>query len=143
VKLIKAALLATFPIRAGTSAFAQISFSNQVLTTQAPPAAATSFLTTNNTVYVFFEATIARSDSLTSNWLAPDGTVVPGISWALNSGHFCFPGASLSIGNLPQASSVPGRPGCTITVSFSFRYDSPLIKSPAPMQSVPADRRSQ
>jgi uncharacterized protein (TIGR03437 family) len=68
------------------------------------PAAATSFLTTNNTVYLYFEATITTSDSLTSNWLAPDGTVVlDGAPWTPGSGSFCFPGASLSIGNLPTS----------------------------------------
>jgi hypothetical protein len=104
--------VAFYPFLIGTPALAQagVSFSNQVVTTQAPastgcvrPTAATSFLTTNNTAYLYFEATISTGDSLTSNWLAPDGTVIPGSNWNPNSGNFCFPGASLSIGNLPTS----------------------------------------
>ena len=88
-------------------------FSNQVVTTQAPPSTgcvrpttATSFLTTDNTVYLYFEATPTTSDSLTSNWLAPDGTVVGSFNWNSNPGNFCFVtplGASLSIGSLPKS----------------------------------------
>jgi hypothetical protein len=88
-------------------------FSNQVVTTQAPPStgcllptAATSFLTTDNTVYLYFEATAATSDSLTGNWLAPDNTVVGSFNWNSNSGSLCFVtalGTSLSIGNLPTS----------------------------------------
>jgi uncharacterized protein (TIGR03437 family) len=102
--------LAFYPFLVGTPALAQASFSNQVVTTQAPPAtgclqpvAATSFLTIDTTVYLYFSATITAGDSLTSNWLAPDGTVITGTKWNLNSGTFCFPGASLSIGNLPTS----------------------------------------
>ena len=103
-------VVAFYPLLVGTPALAQASFSNQVVTTQAPPAtgclqpmAATSFLTIDNTVYLYFSATITAGDSLTSNWLAPDGTVITGTKWASNSGTFCFPGASLNISNLPTS----------------------------------------
>ena len=55
----------------------------KVVTTQAPastgctrPPPATSFLTTSNTIYLYFEATVTTSDSLSNDWLAPDNTVV-------------------------------------------------------------------
>ncbi len=60
------------------------------------------FLTTDNTVYLYFYAVTAASDQITSNWLAPEGTVISGPSWSNNSGTYCYPGASLSISNLPS-----------------------------------------
>ena len=87
------------------------SFANQSVTTQAPspssgcvaPTAVTSFLTTNNTVYLYFEATVTMNDSLSSNWLAPDGTEITGSRGIPYSGTYCFNGASLNISNLPAA----------------------------------------
>ena len=83
-------------------------FSNQVVTSQAPsgsgctrPPASTSFLTTDGTVYLYFEATVSNSDSLTSDWLAPDGSVVQGTQWNGASGNYCFGTIGLPIANLP------------------------------------------
>jgi hypothetical protein len=87
-----------------------ISFHNQVVTTQAPvgsscsrPPAVTSFLTTNNTVYLYFEASLVSGDLLSSDWLAPDNSVVPETTWKSSSGTFCFTQASLAIGQLPAS----------------------------------------
>lgn len=84
-----------------------LSLSNQVMTAQAPlvsgcsrPPSATSFLTTQNTLYLYFEATVTDSDSLSNDWLAPDGSTVSGAVWNANSGMFCFTGARLNVGSL-------------------------------------------
>ena len=84
-----------------------ITFSNAIVTVQAPPATGcvvppskTSFLTTDGTAYLYFEATVSSSDALTNDWLAPDGSSVGAGSWNSSSGDFCFTGASLSISNL-------------------------------------------
>jgi uncharacterized protein (TIGR03437 family) len=132
-----------YPLLVGTPALAQagIGFSHQVVTTQAPastgcvqPTAATSFLTTDNTVYLYFEATVTTSDSLTNNWLAPDGTVVAGIGWASNSGHFCFPGASLSISSLPisQLGSWQARVYDNGTLLFSVPFTVAAAQTTGP-----------
>lgn len=131
---------------APASAQAGVNFSDHVVTTQAPPStgcvvptAATSFLTTDNTVYLFFEATISTGDSLTSNWLAPDGTVIPGIDWASDSGAFCFPGASLSIGNLPESqlgswqARVYDNGNLLFTISFTVTgFSNQVVTTQAP-----------
>ncbi len=97
-----------FPLIAA-SAFG-IEFSGQLVTAQVPvpsscvaPMSGSSFQTSAGTVYLFFEASVTITDSLTSGWLAPDGTVVPGTEWTPDSGSFCFTGAGLPIGNLPPA----------------------------------------
>ena len=84
-----------------------VSYSDQRVTAQAPPAAgcvlppATSaFATTNGTVYLYFAATVAATDLLSNDWLAPDGSTVSGASWPQQAGDFCFTGASLPIGSL-------------------------------------------
>jgi Bacterial Ig-like domain (group 2)/Divergent InlB B-repeat domain len=87
-----------------------ITFSNQTVTTQAPPptgctvpTAKSSFSTTDGTVYLYFEATVSSSDALTNDWLAPDGSSVSPASWDSDSGDFCFTGGSVFIGNLPPS----------------------------------------
>ena len=94
---------------AGSGPLSGVSYSNQRVTTQAPsasactvPPAVSSFLTTENTVYLYFNAAITTSDSLTNNWLAPDGTVIAGIAWNRASGSYCF-NNSVNIGNLPAS----------------------------------------
>ena len=84
-----------------------LSVSNQVMTAQAPlasgcspPPSASSFLTTQNTLYLYFEATVTDSDSLSNDWLAPDGSTIVGAVWNTNSGRFCFTGARLNVGSL-------------------------------------------
>ncbi len=65
------------------------------------PTAKSSFSTTDGTVYLYFEATLAPSDALTNDWLAPDGSSVsPAYPGTLIPGDFCFTGASVSISNL-------------------------------------------
>ena len=86
------------------------SFSNQRVTTQAPPASGCGavppsvnvFFPTDSTVYLFFDATVTTSDTLTSDWLPP-GTVTAftGSYWIPSSGNYCFPGASWNISNTP------------------------------------------
>lgn len=84
-----------------------IKFSNQEVTTTAPPAsgcstppALTSFLTTDGTVYLYFNATVSGSDHITADWLAPNGDVLPANDWGtLAAGSYCFVGAALDISN--------------------------------------------
>jgi hypothetical protein len=61
------------------------------------------FTTQDQTVYLWFTATVTSADSVTSDWLAPDGSVVPGVSWSAYSGTACFTGAKLAIGSLPTS----------------------------------------
>ena len=85
-------------------------FSNQRVTTQAPPSsgcilptAVTSFTTTDATAYLYFNGTTSATDLISYNWLAPDGTTVAGSNWSQQAGSFCFNGASLPIANLATA----------------------------------------
>jgi len=87
-----------------------LTYNNQRVTTQVPPASGCvlppsfpSFLTTNNTVYLYFSAIVTTSDSLSSDWRAPDGTVTSSGTWTRVSGSYCFPNHSLSITNLPSS----------------------------------------
>jgi uncharacterized protein (TIGR03437 family) len=66
------------------------------------PAAINSLLTTDNIVYLYFEANLTPSDNLTSDWLAPDGSVIKGGSWTHKAGAFCFTGVSLMITDTPK-----------------------------------------
>ena len=138
-KLLWAAAVCLF--LAGAPALAQATFSNQVVTTQAPPSTgcvrptpATSFLTTDNTVYLYFEAIVTTSDTLTNNWLAPDGTVVAASNWNSSPGNFCFTGASLSISNLPasQLGSWQARvyDNGQLLFSVSFSVSTPAVSGP-------------
>ena len=77
------------------------------LTAQAPPASGcvlpapgTTFPTTDNTVYLYFAANVTAQDTVSNDWLAPDGTTVAGASWPAQAGDFCFTGANLTIGGL-------------------------------------------
>src|ERR1017187_1557651 len=81
-------------------------FNNQMVTTWAPsgctiPISVSTFLTTNNTVYLFFKATVTTSDHLNVDWVAPNNSILSGGSWGGTSGSKCFVGASLTIINLP------------------------------------------
>jgi len=86
-----------------------ITYSNQMMTTWAPaasgctiPASMSTFLTTNNTIYLFFTASVTTSDHLSFDLVAPDNTILTGGSWGTTSGNNkCFTGAKLSVGNLP------------------------------------------
>ncbi len=81
-----------------------LSLTNITLSTVAPPAtgctvppASNSFLTSDGTVYLYFQATVSVSDHLSASWLAPDGTVVDTASWTTSTGSLCFKGAKLDI----------------------------------------------
>jgi uncharacterized protein (TIGR03437 family) len=83
-------------------------FNNQRVTTSGPPSsgcvvppAATSFLTSDAKIYLYFEATTTLTDQLTNDWLAPDGTVIKDIGWNSVAGTYCYTGGSLAISNLP------------------------------------------
>jgi uncharacterized protein (TIGR03437 family) len=85
-------------------------------------------------VYLYFEAIVTTSDTLTNNWLAPDGTVVAASNWNSSSGNFCFTGASLSISNLPtrQLGSWQARvyDNGQLFFSVSFSVSAPAVSGP-------------
>jgi hypothetical protein len=89
----------------GTSA----TFSNAVVSKTNPggqcsrPPSAQSFLTTDGSAYLYFEATTTVSDNISSDWLAPDNTIVGGGNWSGNVGSYCYPFISLNISNLPSS----------------------------------------
>lgn len=71
----------------------------------AVPPASTSFLTTDNLVYLYFGATVTSSDNLSISWLAPNGDVVVGFTWGTQiPGTYCFDNSTpLNISNQPPA----------------------------------------
>jgi len=79
------------------------------------PPSQTTFPTSGNSVYLYFTAIVTDQDVLSNDWLAPDGTTVPGASWSPRTGDVCFTGASLEIGGLTGRSSALGRYASTIT----------------------------
>jgi len=64
-----------------------------------------SFLTTNNNVYLYFSAIVTVSDSLRNDWVAPDGSTIAGSTWPRMSGIQCFGTHSLTIANLPTTTA--------------------------------------
>jgi uncharacterized protein (TIGR03437 family) len=111
-------------------------FSGQVVTTSPPsasgcttPPSVTAFLTTQSTVYLYFVATTAATDSLTDSWVAPNGVVVSTASWNAVSGTFCFTGANLNISNLPASQlgawKVEVFDNGTLLFSVSFNVSAP------------------
>ncbi|HZT29375.1 MAG TPA: peptidoglycan DD-metalloendopeptidase family protein [Bryobacteraceae bacterium] len=90
------------------AALALSDVANQRVTKQAPPQsgcvlppAESTFVPSDGTVYLYFEATESNSDYVTNDWVAPDGTVLNGGSWSSSSGRYCFTGAALGISNTP------------------------------------------
>jgi len=87
-----------------------VSYTNQRVSTQAPPAnlacvvppAVPSFVTNNQTVYLYFEATTTANDALTDQWIAPDGSVLQPGSWTPSAGDDCY-FDSFNISNLPAS----------------------------------------
>ena len=84
-----------------------ISFNDQRMTTTAPtppsmpcilPPAASSFLTTDTTIYLYFNAIVTNADTLSMTWIAPNGDVLTGPTWPTSTGKFCY-GAALNISN--------------------------------------------
>ncbi len=98
----------SFPILPPSAPLA--SFSNQRVTKSTPPATicaqpppSSSFLTSDRTVYLYFEATITKNNLLSNDWLGPDGSVVEAGSWNVADGNFCFTGPQLGISDLPAS----------------------------------------
>jgi Pro-kumamolisin, activation domain len=95
------------PLTLTIAASPGVTFNSQRVTTTPPPTsvcglppAINSFLITD-TVYLFFNATISSSDSISNDWLAPNGLVVAGGTWETMSGTICFEHAgSLVLGSL-------------------------------------------
>ncbi len=113
-----------------------ISYTNQRVSTQAPPAtgcvvpsAATSFLTTQNTVYLFFEATTTATDALSVQWIAPGGTLAESAKWTPSAGNSCY-SDPLAITNLPatQLGSWKAQVYNKGTLLFSVPF---TVKAPA------------
>jgi hypothetical protein len=78
---------------------AKVPISNGVCS---PPPAVSSFLTTDQNVYLYYNATVTQADVLHSDWLAPDGSVVGAATAQPESGSVCY-GGPLAIGNLPRS----------------------------------------
>ena len=86
------------------------SVTNQRVTTVAPPASTCvvppstpSFTTSDNTVYLYFEASVTASDALYDDWIGPSGQRIAGGNWSSIIGTYCFTGASLNITNTPTS----------------------------------------
>jgi NHL repeat len=84
-----------------------ISIGNQRTTTMAPsatsctlPDSVTAFLLSDKTVYLYLDGVATRNLTLSSDWRAPDGAVIPGVTWEVTAGSHCFTGSSLPIGSL-------------------------------------------
>ena len=58
---------------------------------------AVSTFSITDTVNLYFKATVVPADSLTYDWLAPNGAVVAGSGWSPTSGLLCFTGANLPL----------------------------------------------
>lgn len=75
----------------------------QRVTTTAPPFSgcvvppAVSSFVISDTVHLYFSAAVTANDHLTSDWLAPNGTVVAGVTWSVAAGFFCFANDALSL----------------------------------------------
>ena len=125
------------------------SYTNQRVTTAAPPLSGCvvplpvqSFLTTNNTVYLYFDAEVTSTDALALEWDGPGNAVLPGGNWGQPSGSYCFTG-SLTITNTPSnllgswqvrvldnervLFSVPFSISAPGTTSGSSTVDSPIV----------------
>jgi hypothetical protein len=63
-----------------------------------PPIAAS--VSTADTVYLYFEATVSTNDQLSFDWVAPNGTIVGLGVYPPVSGDYCFPGNSLDLSSL-------------------------------------------
>ncbi|HYL38333.1 MAG TPA: hypothetical protein VEV17_20615 [Bryobacteraceae bacterium] len=122
---------------AGVSA----TFNNQRVSTQAPPSsgcvvptAASSFLTSDSTVYLYFESTVTTNDNLAADWLAPDGAVLNISGWNAVSGTFCFTGASLAINDLPPSRLGPWQ--ARVFDNGTLLFTVPFTVNPAAPQNI-------
>jgi pseudomonalisin len=99
------ALFTNWPGSQGSS----LSIADQRVTSTAPPASGcsippsvSSFLTTDSTVYLYFQATVTANDSLSIAWLGPGNTLMNSGGWGSVSGTYCFIGAALDVSNTPS-----------------------------------------
>ena len=46
---------------------------------------------------------VTASDTLSNDWLAPNGDVLAGTTWGVGAGNFCFTGSDLNIAGSPSA----------------------------------------
>ncbi len=112
-----------------------------------PPA--TNYFLDADTVYLYFNATTTASDSLTYDWLAPNGNVIAGGSWPSASASCRSNAGSLFLGNL-SFSNLTGLWQARIFDRGSLLFSIPfgvnqLIASPFPAagQVLPASGGSQ
>jgi uncharacterized protein (TIGR03437 family) len=118
-------------------------FNKQRTTTLAPgfgcidPPAASAFSTTDGTVYLYFTATLTPGDSLTYDWIAPTGSVLPGFGggWGQTFGTTCLTGAKLAVKDIPISpvgswqARVFNKGSLLFSVPFTINAPSPVITS--------------
>jgi len=83
-------------------------FKDQRVTRTAPPptgcsvpSSVSSFGISDN-VFLYYSAVVNTNSSLSDDWLAPNGVVVPGDTWPASvAGNFCFPDSSLDMSTIP------------------------------------------
>ena len=73
-------------------------FSSQTMTASGPPNDGTcgnptpsaSFVKANTLIYNYFVANITTGDTLTTEWVGPDGSILTGESWTNVNGNYCY-----------------------------------------------------
>ena len=132
-------------------------FTLQRVTTTPPPLTgcgsvppAVSFFLATDTVYLYFNATIATSDSLTYDWVTPNGGVVAGSTWPPTSGFLCFDNARSLVLNSLGLSQVNGVWQARVFDRGSLLFSVPFAVNvltvnpfPAGGQVLPASGGSQ
>ena len=125
-----------------------VQISNAMVTTQLPsgsgcpvPTPAASFLTTDNTVYLFFEATVQSGDVLSNKWIGPGGVVGHIGGWNASPGSYCFT-SQLSIRNLPSSLLGAWRVelydrGALVGTPISFTISAPTVSNSGPLYFIP------
>jgi uncharacterized protein (TIGR03437 family) len=86
---------------------------------------------------LYFTAALAPGDSLTYDWIAPNGTVLKGFSgsWGQTTGLTCFIGAKLIVQNIPISPvgawqvRVSNRGSLLFSVPFTISAPAPVITS--------------
>ena len=90
------------------SASMAITFGNQRVTKTQPnacdlPPAGNAFVTSDSSVYFWFQTIITSNDRLLLSWLAPDNTIYPAVFHLTPGSNYCGISTSLSIGHLPAS----------------------------------------
>jgi hypothetical protein len=92
----------SLPTSGATFSGERVTKTNPTLTSGCiDPPSASSFVTADNTVYLYFYATVSGNDNLSIDWVGPDSVVRPAGNWGSLSGSYCFVGPSLTITNTP------------------------------------------